>query len=1361
MMRNRWQMNLAGIFNFWYYTDEVQFKLSDGRLVLRGANGSGKSVTMQSFLPLVLDGNKRPSRLDPFGSKDRKIDYYLLLEPDSGIQDRIGYLYLEFYHPEQQRYLTIGIGLRARRNANTGFWGFAITDNRRIGKDILLYERDYSQGQEQKIPLTRSQLEDVIGEGGQVVTEQGKYMEMVNKLLFGYGDLQSFQELLDLLIQLRSPKLSKDFKPTTIYEILSNALPPLQDDELRPLSEVMEDMDQINDRLEEVCLHRREAEKLQQVYNRYNKYLLYHQSSQLLQAKRQWDNQQSSTQELEAKLQEISRSLQERNERLTEQSTKLLEVNARHQVLAASEVLEKRHELNRLREEKERTNRQAERLAKSLMYWQGKQKEYRRDQEKYTAEAAEYTTRQQATLADLEDIAREFDFSRHDVYHRQWDRDMPREFNQWHNWQQDLSEQERQINQALEIARRVDHKKYERDLAEREVGNARQRRDTAEESYRFEEENCDLVQKSYQEQIFAWRKNLLELHLSDEELQKTLHRLSLFPEVSYESIKEPMLEAFDHRYLDLQKQKVALEQQRDRHQEEQNQLRAAWQEWKNHKDPEPPRSAARELSRRQRGEGAPLYALCEFREGVSEELKASLEAALQQSGLLDAWVSPQGLGILGTNEEEIWIAPNPQFFGYTLADYLYPTPPEDGSLKAEIIDQILRTISLGDISSGDNVGAAVNEQGYFRLGALCGKAAAKERAEFIGKETRHRTRLAEMARLEALMEQEQQNIDDCNRQIHRIEEALTRLTQEKSCFPAGDELQEAFSRLAQARREMESALEEERQKVELFRQASQAYQETAAELHTFMQGWTIPKNTAGLTAARDQLQTYRQLLGELHSHWSSYRMSQAALDRALAGLAEAAEKIAEETDELASLRETLHHINAQISAFEQALKDLGIEDIDRQLRELEQQRDALQREINALDKEIRQLEKEQGIEESRLSAARELLKEKEAALNQAREAWLCEWNRRLVADWSEVTVSEANLPGLYRVAQQVLQQYRDEKYLQKSKDSITNDLFLAFQECRGNLHPYGPELMLDEEHQRNLVLFMRDRHNPLPPQALVQELKTTEEEQRLLLSQKDRELYEQIIIHSVGKAIRYKILRAEQWVQQMNRLMEQRDTSSGLRLHLKWEPRPAANEKELDTLQLVNLLKKDPQMLRNQEIEQMIEHFRSRITWAKQEADQHDTLRQWIYRLLDYREWFRFTLYYEKGEQPRRELTDSRFNALSGGEKALSMYIPLFAATYSRYNDCRPEAPKIISLDEAFAGVDDENMRDMFGLLTQLDFDYMMTSQVLWGCYDTVPKLSVYEIYRPKDARFVTLIQYYWNGFRRMLVDESMVEENA
>ncbi|MHB8077556.1 MAG: SbcC/MukB-like Walker B domain-containing protein [Desulfosporosinus fructosivorans] len=45
------------------------------------------------------------------------------------------------------------------------------------------------------------------------------------------------------------------------------------------------------------------------------------------------------------------------------------------------------------------------------------------------------------------------------------------------------------------------------------------------------------------------------------------------------------------------------------------------------------------------------------------------------------------------------------------------------------------------------------------------------------------------------------------------------------------------------------------------------------------------------------------------------------------------------------------------------------------------------------------------------------------------------------------------------------------------------------------------------------------------------------------------------------------------------------------------------------------------------------------------------------------------------------------------------MYITLFSASYSRYSDARPDATRLISLDEAFAGVDENNIRDMFDLL--------------------------------------------------------------
>lgn len=61
-MSSKWQMNRAGVLNFWYYDDEV-FDFSDGKLLLRGSNGSGKSVTMQSFIPVLLDGKNHLTAL--------------------------------------------------------------------------------------------------------------------------------------------------------------------------------------------------------------------------------------------------------------------------------------------------------------------------------------------------------------------------------------------------------------------------------------------------------------------------------------------------------------------------------------------------------------------------------------------------------------------------------------------------------------------------------------------------------------------------------------------------------------------------------------------------------------------------------------------------------------------------------------------------------------------------------------------------------------------------------------------------------------------------------------------------------------------------------------------------------------------------------------------------------------------------------------------------------------------------------------------------------------------------------------------------------------------------------------------------
>ena len=173
-MNSRWQMNRIGLIDFWYY-DEQEFAFADGRMLLRGSNGSGKSVTMQSFIPLILDGNMRPERLDPFGSRARKMENYLLEEGDER-EERTAYLYLELKRKEGNNYLTIGVGLRARRGKKLDTWYFYISDGRRIGRDFFLYK-----DVDQKIACTRLELRNRIGEGGRVMDSQSEYMDAVNR----------------------------------------------------------------------------------------------------------------------------------------------------------------------------------------------------------------------------------------------------------------------------------------------------------------------------------------------------------------------------------------------------------------------------------------------------------------------------------------------------------------------------------------------------------------------------------------------------------------------------------------------------------------------------------------------------------------------------------------------------------------------------------------------------------------------------------------------------------------------------------------------------------------------------------------------------------------------------------------------------------------------------------------------------------------------------------------------------------------------------------------------------------------------------------------------------------------------------
>ncbi|RAU92833.1 TIGR02680 family protein [Paenibacillus sp. YN15] len=1365
--QQRWRMNRVGIFNFWYYLDQ-EIQLEDGRLILRGANGSGKSVTMQSFLPLVLDGDKRPHRLDPFGSKDRRIEYYLLGENDSGKQDVTGYLWMEFFHPGKQLFKTIGIGLRARRGAaQVSFWGFVIEDGRRINQDFWLYNRPEWVEIGAKVPLGRRELAEKIASGGQVVQEQAAYRDMVNKTLFGFADTDGYQDLLQLLVRLRSPKLSKEFKPTSMYEILASALPPLQDDDLRPLSEVLEDMDQITDRLEELRIHRRDMARLQEQYDRYNQFQLYTASGRVLEREGICERQAAEVGKVEREHQAACSSKAEAEQALAAVKQRQSDVETELGILEKHEAIEKQREYETSRGTLRDKEKQLE-FAQAQTRQTGSRLDRVRQEEAASATKAQKQLQEQTGLLDeLEGLAQDMEFVQHAVYHRNWSGGVPME-DQWREpWKRDIRSHREALNQALALARKEREAYRQVQEIERQLGEAAKEREGAEVERGKMEARLEDGKDEYRDRIVQWRSGLALLPLSDEGVRRALAAVREFGPAlrDTEAFRRPVLEAWEMRKDELLRQRGEWLQREKAWKEQQEKISEEKRSWETNRDPEPVRTQARARSRAGRGagQGAPLYTVCDFQSHLSEEEKARLEDALEQAGLLDAWIYPDGrMGKRGEAEEEAWIIPAPHEIGYTLADLLEPVVPEDSGLKRSMIDAVLRTF-LWEEDGAELAGfalAGIGAGGHYRLGPLAGKAAGKTRAAYIGHETRKRTRQLEIARLEAELEAIAQELRVCADQLEETDRRLAQVKQEAASFPDSAALQAALDGLINAEALLSQLLKVEERMEERVKAKTSEWRQLQLQLHEATSEWSGLKREEQLQQGLSSVADYEQALSELHTAWIQHREAmrqQAQLQEQAAELQDTLEAYQEMQDELS---DDCRRLSVQVDKLRQLIEELGLAEIAYQLESLKQEKLGLQEKEKGLYEERSRADRQEAALEERLKSSRISLTHYEQEKLEAWSQWHSEMKRGLLRDWAD-SYGEASAPAqLRKLCREIQDQYAP-SCESKNPDRMANSLLEEYNQVRLTLADYVLEAEVEDTTGRIVLLSMRNRNQPHAPRVVLEELLQAEEEQSQLLSERDKELYEEIILRSVGKAIRQKIHRAEQWVKQMNRLMEERNTSSGLRLKLEWIPRPAQNESQLDTERLVELMKRDSHRLHEVEIEQIITHFRSHIGYAKHRAgEEQESLRKHLYEVLDYRNWFVFELKYAKGEQTAyRPLTDSRFNVLSGGEKAMAMYIPLFAATYSRYSDGRPDAPRIISLDEAFAGVDEENMKDMFQLLTEMDFDYMMTSQVLWGCYDTVPKLSIYEVHRPKDADWVTLFHYRWNGRYKEFVQEEAGSE--
>ncbi|MCX7904658.1 MAG: TIGR02680 family protein, partial [Caloramator sp.] len=672
MKQNRWIIERAGLINFWYY-DEEEFNFSDGRLLLRGANGSGKSVTMQSFIPLLLDGNKSPERLDPFGSKARRIENYLLGDEESELEERTAYLYMEFKKKESGNYITIGMGFKAQRGKPIQSWGFAITDGRRIGHNFFLY-KDIGD----KIPLSKKELENRIGSGGRVVEAQRDYMKMVNDLLFGYDDIDDYDELIKLLVQLRSPKLSKEFRPTVIYEILENSLQPLLDDDLRPMSEAIENMDNIKIRLDELKESKKAAEKIKDVYDKYNRFMLFDKAKNFLNIYNEYQNLLKSKEELEKakensknEFQSASKNIEELKIKQAFYENKKMQLEVHDSLKIKEKIKETEDYISSLKKQKlekisqEESKRQRER-----------QLEFELKKLKDNGEVL--LKKIEDTMIQMDNFYPEFDFDEQVFLKDELKNNIDNEY-KFSFVKEKLSKHIKALEDAKNEIEELERINKLYDEALRVLEKAKQEKEYKEKKLNEAKLLLEEIKEELIEKIYTWHKENKELKLSDETVVKISQVINTFTkDSSYDEVIALLREEFNKIEALLNSQILKQKFKKETLEENIKKLNEKIDEWKSKKDPEPERKEEVKKNRERLKEEnipfIPFYKAVDFVDGLSENVKSLIESALYDMGILDALIVPkqykEKIYKMDKDMADKYIFPSPAYLMHDLTQFL-------------------------------------------------------------------------------------------------------------------------------------------------------------------------------------------------------------------------------------------------------------------------------------------------------------------------------------------------------------------------------------------------------------------------------------------------------------------------------------------------------------------------------------------------------------------------------------------------------------------------------------------------------------------------------------------------------------------
>jgi uncharacterized protein (TIGR02680 family) len=1337
----RWRPRRAGIINLYEYADQV-FDFAGGRLLLRGHNTSGKTKALELLLPFCLDGDISPKKLDPFGAgyKDMKWN----LTGCTGDVNRVGYAWLEFERigqPGTVQRLTVGVGMRHNRDLPDVTRWYFVARNRTIASDLsLLRGRD---------PISKAELAAALGDDGEVLETQRDYRNRLNDLLFGFGGDEQYQTMLRLMRDLRRPHLSKTLDPDRVAAQLAVGLPEVDATLMRKLAGGLEQLETLERGLARLRDVRERVRRFyQRTYSAYARAAVRERADALRQAQTAVENAaerlRTTTAELEAERKRATHGSEVRDAAQAQLDTLTAEDHALVSSVAWSSVADI-ETLRELAHTQARAATAARRHADDAAAAAGAL-----EAELITARAAAAERRDRASseLNSLLELAGEAGLEPRATMLADELRAAAVGADIWSSLLRELATDWRDVLHR--------HRELTRELRRAAVEAERARADEREAAGRLEraaaqsaacERQLEEARAALTSTFERWRSTLQQLELDEYAADAAL-------ELAHGgSSPIPALAAsVDRRRESLSDERSSHAAAREAAATAVAAIEAEIERLASAVDDGP---RAPEWLRADRGQraGAPLWRLIDFRADVPAERRSGLEAGLEAAGLLDAWVTPSG-GIEDPAIADVVFAGAQPADGHSLLNALEPV--RDQPVTTGVVTQLLSCLGLGERETGPWVGV----DGRFALGPLRGRG-AKIQSEHIGAAAREGRRAARAAELRERFASLESEIESHDARIAEVDRQREALQAELASLPAVDAVAAAVDavRVSTA---LESEAERNHERVAATtRSAADAELAAAAARreHAVAHGLSPALDEAALDALRDATAQLTGACGAVAHAWATAEREAHAADTFAARLSEAQEAAFVRAQQARDEEVEAGRLAAEHAAREEALGVTGIELRRRHeqvVTKLKATRDELRHASDAAQNAavaVAGLERDERSRHQEHEAARDERERASIAFRQLAQAGILQ----LVLPEDAPADAEQGASWTFTRTLEVARSLPPELL---SVRSTSGELGIEVQR--------GVQLLDRELAEADMSAYASRGEDGLllvhvaeagGEQTLGQTLETLEAEiadREQILTAEERRVFSDALVEEIADHLRHRVHEVRSRIERMNAVLLRSPTAAGKTVELEWEPL----EDEAGTQRAaLARLRRDVRHHREEDRAELVAFFRGRIEAARREhtfGGEPKPMAETLMEAFDYRTWFAFTLH-ERIGTTRVRLTKRRHAVGSGGEHSVLIHLPLFAAAAALYGDS--EAPRLIMLDEALSGIDDETRERVLEATVAFDLDVVMTSHELWGTYRSVPQLAIYQLHRENGTFGVHAIPFLWDGavLRELEQDELLV----